>query len=71
MLANTYSDKSEKFSLDWTGADVGIEKFSISRDLSLHKKEEILTKITSIIKALNTESIDLLIWLNGFSKKVI
>lgn len=64
-------NKNEKKSIGWPGEDLQIEKYSENLTKSLKKREQTVERINKVLKALNSNSFDVLIWIKGYKGKVI
>lgn len=63
-------NKNEKKSIGWPGEDLQIEKYSENLTKSLKKRERTVERINKVLKALNSNSFDVLIWIKGYKGKV-
>lgn len=63
-------NKNEKKIIGWPGEDLHIEKYSSNVSKSLKKREKTVKRINKVLKALNSNSFDVLIWIKGFKGKV-
>jgi len=56
--------------LGWPGEEVAIRKLTSNDHLSIRKKEKVNSRINKLIKLMNSDSFDPLIWLKGLKGKV-
>ena len=59
-----------KVELGWSGEDVGIPKLTYNSNISLWGKRKVQNKTNKILRKINSDSFDKLIWLRGTNGKV-
>ena len=57
--------------MGWPGEEVAVRQLTIKQDMSLNKKIKTFDRLNNVIKALNSDSFDIFVWLNGFNGKVL